>query len=65
MIGWKLDKDKNLEILSVDKLPTRWTNSDFTPEISLDQHEKVHVGNGEPCILRSKTEQEVYRKVSK
>ena len=32
MIKGKLDEDNNLEILSVDKLPTRWI--DFTPEIN-------------------------------
>jgi hypothetical protein len=56
-LGGKLDEDHNLEIISVDKLPTRWI--DFTPEINLDQYEKVHVGNGEHYILRSKTEQDV------
>ncbi len=45
MIRGKLDEDKNIEILSVDKLPKRWV--DFTPEINLDQYEKVHVGNGD------------------
>jgi hypothetical protein len=63
MIRGKLDEVNNLEILSVDKLPTRWI--DFTPEINLDLYEKVHVGNGEHCILRSKTEQYVYMKVSR
>ncbi len=61
MISWKLDEDNNLELFSVDKLPTRWI--DFTLEINLDQYEKVHDGNGERCILRSKTEQNVYMKV--
>jgi hypothetical protein len=63
MIREKLDEDDNIEILSVDKLPTRWI--DFTPEINLDQYEKVHVGNGKDYILRSKTEQDVYMKVSR
>ncbi len=63
MISGKLDEDNNLKILSVDKLPTRWI--DFTPEINLDQCEKVHVGNGEHYTLRSKTEQDVYMKVSR
>ncbi len=63
MICGKLDEDNYLEILSVDKLPTRWI--DLTPEINLDQYEKVHVGNGEHYILRSKTEQDVYMKVSR
>jgi hypothetical protein len=35
MIRGKLDEDNNFEILSVDKLPTRWI--DFTPEINPDQ----------------------------
>ncbi len=39
MISWKLYEDNNLEILSVDKRPTRCI--DFTPEIKLD------VGNGD------------------
>ena len=43
MIRGKLDEDNNLEILSVDKLPTRWI--DLPPEINLDQYENVHVGN--------------------
>ncbi len=34
------------------------------PEINLDQYEKAHVGNEEHYILRSKTEQDVYMKVS-
>jgi hypothetical protein len=63
MIRGKLEEDNNLEILSVDKLPTR--RIDFTPEINLDQYEKLHVGNGEHFILRSKTEQDVYMKVSR
>ncbi len=46
----------------MDKLSTRWI--DFTLEINLDQYKKVHVGNGELCILRSRTEQDVYMKVS-
>ncbi len=29
----------------------------------MDQYEKVHVGNGEHYILRSKTEHDVYMKV--
>ncbi len=62
MIRGKLNEDNNLEILSVDKLPTTWI--DFTTEINLDQYEKVRVGNGEHYILRSKTEQDVYMKVS-
>ncbi len=45
MFRGKLDEDKNIEILSVDKLPTRWV--DFTPEVNPDQYEKVHVGNGD------------------
>jgi hypothetical protein len=63
MIRGKLDEDNNLKILSVDKLPTRWI--DFTLEINLDQYEKEYVGNGEHYILRSKTEQDVYMKVSR
>ncbi len=63
MIRGKLEEDNNIEILSVDKLPIRWI--DFTPEINLDQHEKVHVGNGEDYILRSKIKQDVYMKVSR
>ena len=63
MIKGKLDEDNNLEILSVDKLPTKWI--DFTTEINLDQYERVHVGNGEHYVLRSKTEQDVYMKVSR
>jgi hypothetical protein len=63
LIRGNLDEDNNLEILSVDKLPTRWI--DFTPGINLDQYEKEHVGNGEHYILRSKTEQDVYMKVSR
>jgi hypothetical protein len=63
MIRGKLDEDNNLEILSVDKLPTRCI--EFTQEINLDQYEKLHVGNGEHYILRSKTEQDVYMKVSR
>ncbi len=59
----KLDEDNNIEILSVDKLPTRWI--DFRPEINLDQYETVHVGNGEHYILRSKTEQDVYMEMSR
>ncbi len=38
---------------------------DFTPEINLDQYEKVHVGNGEHYILLSKLEQDVYIKDSR
>jgi hypothetical protein len=45
MISGKLDEDDDLEILSADKRPSSWIN--FTPEISLDQYEKVHIGNGE------------------
>ncbi len=63
MIRGKLDEDNNLEILSVDKLLTRWI--DFTPEINLDQYEKVHVRNGEHYKLRSETEQDVFMKVSR
>ncbi len=63
MIRGKLDEDNNIEILSVYKLPTRWI--DFTPEINLDQYGKVHVGNGGHYILRSKTEKDVYMKVSR
>jgi hypothetical protein len=63
MIKGKLDEDNNIEILPGDMLPTRWI--DFTPEINLDQYEKVHAGNGEHYILRSKTEQDVYMKVSR
>jgi hypothetical protein len=62
MISGKLDEDNNLEVLSVDKLPTR--RIDFTPKINLDQYEKVHAGNAEHYILRSKTEQDVNMKVS-
>ena len=53
-------KGKDLEILSEDQRPTRWI--DFTPEIDLDQYEKVHVGNGEHYILRSNLAQDVYMK---
>jgi hypothetical protein len=44
MISGKLDENNNLKILSADKRHTRWI--DFTPEINMDQYEKVHVGNG-------------------
>ncbi len=35
MIRGKLDEDNNLEILSVDKLPTRWI--DFTLDLNLSE----------------------------
>jgi hypothetical protein len=52
MICRKLAEDNNLEILSEVQRQSRWIDS--TPEIILDQYEKVHVGNGEHYILRSK-----------
>jgi hypothetical protein len=59
----RLAEDNNFEISSEVQLPTMWI--DFIPEINLDQYEKVHVGNGEQYILRSKSEQHVYTKVSR
>jgi hypothetical protein len=63
MISGKMAEENNLEILSEDQRQTKWI--DFTPEINLDQYEKVHVRNGEHYILRSKIEQDVYMKVSR
>ncbi len=62
MISRKMAEDNNIEILSEVQRQVRWI--DFTLEIKLDQYEKVHVGNGEYYILQSKSEQDVYMKVS-